>query len=119
MSRYLYLYKGPATPMEQFTPEQTAEQTKAWGDWMNGVGAALVDPGAPFAERDAVAAQVSALEAQLQLVRSWGRCLFCLKKDRAILAVDVSSGSRRAPAASPTSPPATFTRSTSIRPPAR
>ena len=54
MSRYLYLYKGPATPMEQFTPEQTAEQTKAWGDWMNGVGAALVDPGAPFATRDAV-----------------------------------------------------------------
>jgi hypothetical protein len=54
MSRYLYLYKGPATPMEQFTPEQAAEQTKAWGDWMNGVGSALVDPGAPFAERGAV-----------------------------------------------------------------
>jgi hypothetical protein len=54
MSKYLYLYRGPATPMEDFTPEQSAEQTKAWGDWMGRVGSALVDQGAPFGGRTAV-----------------------------------------------------------------
>ena len=54
MTKYLCLYRGPATPMEDFTPEQSAEQTKAWGEWMGRVGSALVDPGAPFAERTAV-----------------------------------------------------------------
>jgi hypothetical protein len=55
MSKYLYLYRGPATPMDQFTPEQSAEQMKAWGDWMGRVGSALVDGGTPFGERAAVA----------------------------------------------------------------
>ncbi len=55
MSKYLYLYRGPATPMDQFTPEQSAEQMKAWGEWMGRVGSALVDGGAPFGERAAVA----------------------------------------------------------------
>ena len=55
MSKYLYLYRGPATPMDQFTPEESAEQMKAWGDWMSRVGSALVDGGAPFGERAAVA----------------------------------------------------------------
>ena len=55
MSKYLYLYRGPATPMDQFTPEQSAEQTRAWGEWMERVGRSLVDGGAPFGERAAVA----------------------------------------------------------------
>jgi len=55
MSRYLYLYRGPATPMEEFTPEQSAEQLQAWGQWMGRVGSALVDGGAPFGARSAVA----------------------------------------------------------------
>src|ERR1017187_1214896 len=54
MSKFLYLYRGPATSMEDFTPEQSAEQMKAWGDWMGRVGAALVDGGAPFGARSAV-----------------------------------------------------------------
>ena len=54
MTRNLCLHRGPATPMEDFTPEQGAEQTKAWADWMGRVGSALVDAGAPFAERTAV-----------------------------------------------------------------
>jgi hypothetical protein len=54
MSKYLYLYRGPATPMEEFTPEQTEEQTRAWGDWMGRVGPNLVDPGSPFGARSAV-----------------------------------------------------------------
>ena len=55
MSKFIYLYRGPATPMEDFTPEQSAEQMKAWTDWMSGIGSALVDMGAPFASRAAVA----------------------------------------------------------------
>jgi hypothetical protein len=55
MSKYLYLYRGPARPMDQFTPEESAEQMKAWGEWMGRVGPALVDGGAPFGERAALA----------------------------------------------------------------
>ena len=54
MSKFLYLYRGPATSMEDYTPEQSAEQQKAWGDWMGRVGAALADAGAPFGARSAV-----------------------------------------------------------------
>ena len=54
MSKFLYLYRGPATPMDEFTPEQAAEQGRAWGEWMGRVGSALVDAGAPFGARSAV-----------------------------------------------------------------
>ena len=54
MGKYLLLYRGPATPMEEFTPEQSAEQMKAWEAWMGRVGPALVDGGAPFGQRTAV-----------------------------------------------------------------
>jgi hypothetical protein len=55
MTKFLYLYRGPATPMDTFTPEQSAEQAKAWTDWMSRAGSALVDGGAPFGARAAVA----------------------------------------------------------------
>lgn len=51
MSKFIFIYNGPATPMDQFTEEQSAEQTAAWGAWMDKVGAAMVDGGAPFGER--------------------------------------------------------------------
>jgi hypothetical protein len=54
MAKFLFLYRGPATPVDQFTSEQGAEQLKAWGDWIAGVGSALVDAGAPFGARTAV-----------------------------------------------------------------
>jgi hypothetical protein len=54
MSKFLYLYRGPATPMENFTPEQSAEQMRAWGEWMSRVGPALADGGAPFGARTAI-----------------------------------------------------------------
>lgn len=54
MSRYILLYKGPATPMDQFTPEQGAEQMQAWTDWMGRAGSAIVDQGNPFGSRAAV-----------------------------------------------------------------
>jgi hypothetical protein len=54
MSKYLLLYRGPATSMTDLTPQQAEEQMKAWGDWMGRVGPALADGGAPFGSRTAV-----------------------------------------------------------------
>ncbi|MFI5086117.1 MAG: YciI family protein [Actinomycetales bacterium] len=55
MSKFIYIYNGPATPMDQFTEEQSAKETAAWGAWMAKVGTALLDGGAPFGARAAVA----------------------------------------------------------------
>jgi len=55
MSKFLCLYRGPATPMEDFTPEQSDEQMRAWGEWMERVGSALIDAGTPFGARTSVA----------------------------------------------------------------
>ncbi len=49
MSKFIYLYKGPATPMDQFTQEQSDAQMAAWGTWMERTGPALLDMGSPFA----------------------------------------------------------------------
>jgi hypothetical protein len=54
VSKFLFLYRGPAPPMTDFTPEQSAEQMQAWGAWMSKLGSALVDPGAPFGAHAAV-----------------------------------------------------------------
>ena len=54
MTKFLYLYRGPATPMEEFTPEQGAEQLKAWNDWAGRAGSALADFGSPTGARTAV-----------------------------------------------------------------
>ena len=48
MAKFIYLYRGPATPMSDRTPEQSAERQAAFGAWMQKVGAALVDVGSPF-----------------------------------------------------------------------
>jgi hypothetical protein len=48
MARFIYLYRGPATPMSDLTPEQGAERMAAFSAWMEKVGAALVDVGSPF-----------------------------------------------------------------------
>jgi hypothetical protein len=32
MSKSILLYRGPATPMENVTEEQGAEQMRAWGE---------------------------------------------------------------------------------------
>lgn len=54
MSKFIYIYNGPATPMDQFTEEQSAAEMAAWGAWMGKVGTAMVDGGAPFGARAAV-----------------------------------------------------------------
>jgi hypothetical protein len=48
MAKFIYLYRGPATPMSDVTPEQSAERRSAFAAWMENVGEALVDVGAPF-----------------------------------------------------------------------
>jgi hypothetical protein len=48
MAKFIYLYRGTATPMSDLTPEQGAERMAAFGAWMEKVGAALVDVGSPF-----------------------------------------------------------------------
>jgi len=48
MARYMMIYKGEATDMSEMTPEQGAEVMAKWGAWMEKVGPALVDVGAPF-----------------------------------------------------------------------
>ena len=53
MSKFIYIYNGPATPMDQFTAEQSAAEMAAWGAWMGRVGSALLDGGAPFGARAA------------------------------------------------------------------
>jgi hypothetical protein len=53
VSKFIYLYRGPATPMEDFTPEQSAEQMEAWGQWFGRLGPALADGGSPFGQRTA------------------------------------------------------------------
>ena len=55
MSKFILLYQGPATPMDELSPEQGEEQLKAWTDWFARVGPALADRGAPFGARSAVA----------------------------------------------------------------
>jgi hypothetical protein len=48
VAKFIYLYRGPATPISDRTPEQGAERQAAFGAWMEKVGAALVDVGSPF-----------------------------------------------------------------------
>jgi hypothetical protein len=48
MAKFIYLYRGPATPMSDLTPEQGTDRMATFGAWMVKVGAALVDGGTPF-----------------------------------------------------------------------
>lgn len=54
MTKFILLYKGPAVPMDQFTPEMNEQMMQAWGVWMGKMGSSLTDPGAPFAKRTGV-----------------------------------------------------------------
>ncbi len=54
MSKFMLLYRGPATPPEEMAPEQVSETMQAWVAWMGRVGSALADPGAPHGARTSV-----------------------------------------------------------------
>jgi hypothetical protein len=55
MSKFLLLYRGPATPRGNQTAEQSAEIMKAWESWLGGLGTGLVEAGSPLGARTAVA----------------------------------------------------------------
>jgi YCII-related domain len=48
VAKFIYLYRGPATPMSDLTADQGAERMAAFGAWIEKVGPALVDVGSPF-----------------------------------------------------------------------
>ena len=48
MAKFIYLYRGPATPISDRTPEEGAERQAAFGAWMEKAGTALLDVGSPF-----------------------------------------------------------------------
>jgi len=54
MKKFILLYKGPATPMDQMTPEMGEKIKADWESWMGKVGSALVDMGSPMAKGKAV-----------------------------------------------------------------
>ena len=48
MAKFIYLYRGPATPVPDRTAEQGAERMAAFSAWMEKAGTALIDGGSPF-----------------------------------------------------------------------
>lgn len=48
MAKYMMIYRGEATDMSQMTEEEAGEVMAKWGAWMEKVGGALTDVGAPF-----------------------------------------------------------------------
>ena len=50
MSKFIMIYKGPATDMSKVTEEQGKAVMEQWNKWMKKVGPALVDFGAPFGQ---------------------------------------------------------------------
>lgn len=54
MPKFILLYRGPATPMDQMTPEQRQKVGAKWGEWMGRVGSALTDMGQPMAGGEAI-----------------------------------------------------------------
>lgn len=49
MPKYMMVYKGEATDMSDMTEEQQGEVMAKWGEWMQKVGSAITDVGAPLA----------------------------------------------------------------------
>lgn len=48
MAKFMLLYKGPATEAADMSPEESQEVMAKWGEWMQTVGEAMVDMGAPM-----------------------------------------------------------------------
>ncbi len=48
MTKFILVYKGEATPMDQMSEEEGKAIMAKWGEWMGKVGGALVDMGMPF-----------------------------------------------------------------------
>ena len=54
MSKYMFIYRGPALPLDQVTAAESAAQLAEWLAWETHVGPILIDDGAPFGDRASV-----------------------------------------------------------------
>lgn len=63
MKKFIVLYKGPATPMEDMTEEQNKTQMGLWQAWIAKAGTGLVDVGFPMANGRVVVDDGSSAEA--------------------------------------------------------
>lgn len=54
MKKFILLYNGPATPVEQMEPEKVQKTMEAWVAWMEKVGDHMLDMGQPMANGEAV-----------------------------------------------------------------
>ena len=48
MSKFMFVYKGEATDMSAMTEDESQAVMAKWGAWMEKVGPAMADVGAPF-----------------------------------------------------------------------
>ena len=48
MAKFILLYRGPATPMDQISQEASVQISQGWSNWIDKVGSAMVDVGEPF-----------------------------------------------------------------------
>jgi len=48
MSKFMLIYKGEATDLADMSPDDAAAVLSKWRSWMDKVGPALSDVGAPF-----------------------------------------------------------------------
>lgn len=54
MVKYILLYNGPATAVETMSEEDRSKVMEVWKVWMENVGGALVDVGAPMINGKAI-----------------------------------------------------------------
>ena len=54
MPKFILLYNGPATPMEEMTPEQGQAVMAKWQEWIGRVGDSMTDIGSPMANGEAI-----------------------------------------------------------------
>lgn len=54
MKKFIILYNGPATKLEDMDPAKRDAIMGKWGAWMGKVGNAMVDMGQPMANGEAV-----------------------------------------------------------------
>jgi hypothetical protein len=49
MAKFMFVYKGPASDMQDMTEEQSKAVLDAWNQWIQSTGSSLVDVGQPMA----------------------------------------------------------------------
>lgn len=63
MAKFILLYRGPATPMDQISQEASVQISQGWSTWIDKVGTSMVEVGEPFGSGTAVRADGSTTSA--------------------------------------------------------